>query len=62
MILNKPIIIRVSILDFSKFYIYEFWYEYVKEKYEDDVEFNYININFYIFKSKIMDIYKNIAK
>ncbi len=30
-ILNKSIIVKVSVLDLSKLYIYYFWYRYVKK-------------------------------
>ncbi|GBB93319.1 hypothetical protein RclHR1_02150006 [Rhizophagus clarus] len=38
--LNKPIIIGASVLGLSKLYMYEFWYGYVKEKYD-----NLFNLN-----------------
>ena len=33
--MNKPIYLGLSILDISKITMYEFWYDYVKIKYED---------------------------
>ena len=33
--MNKPIYLGLSILDISKITMYEFWYDYVKSKYED---------------------------
>ena len=32
---NKSVYLGMSILDISKTLIYEFWYDYVKPKYED---------------------------
>ena len=33
-IMNKPIYLRISILEISKILMYEFWYDYVKPKCE----------------------------
>ena len=33
--MNKPIYLVLSILDISKITMYEFWYDYVKIKYQD---------------------------
>ena len=33
--LNKPIYLCMSIVDISKRLMYEFWYDYIKPKYQD---------------------------
>ena len=33
--MNKPVYLGMSILDISKALMYEFWYDYVKPKYND---------------------------
>ena len=33
--MNKPIYLAMSILDISKTLMYEFWYDYIKPKYQD---------------------------
>ena len=36
--MNKPIYLGLSILDISKILMYEFWYDYMKPKYGNDVK------------------------
>ena len=33
--MNKPVYLGLSILEFSKIVVYDFWYNYVKPKYEE---------------------------
>ena len=33
--MNKPIYLEMSILDISKILMYEFWYNYIKPKYQN---------------------------
>ena len=35
--MDKPIYLRLSILEFSKILMYHFWYDYMKPKYNDNV-------------------------
>ena len=35
--MNKPIYLGQTILDISKTVMYEFWYDYIKPKYEDNL-------------------------
>ena len=37
--MNTPIYLELSILDISKILMYEFWYDYMKPKYGDNVKF-----------------------
>ena len=36
--MNKPIYLGLSILEISKTLMYEFWYDYMKPKYADNVK------------------------
>ena len=39
--LHKPIYLGLSILNISKILMYEFWYDYMKPKYNDNVKLCY---------------------
>ena len=41
--MNKPIYLGLSILDISKTLMYEFWYNYMKPKYGDNVKLCYMD-------------------
>ena len=41
--MNKPIYLRMSILDISKILMYEFWYDYIKLEYRDRAKLCYMD-------------------
>ena len=41
--MNKPIYVGMTILDISKTLMYEFWYGYLKPKYEDKIKLCYMD-------------------
>ena len=45
--MNKPIYLGLSILEISKILMYEFWYDYMKPKYGDNVIMNIKTEDFY---------------
>ena len=51
--MNKPIYLGLSILEISKTLMYEFWYDYMKPKYNDNVKLCYMDT-----ESLIMNIKK----
>ena len=59
--MNKPVYLDMSILDISKTLIYEFWYDYIKPKYEDAAKLCYVDTDSFIIHIKIEDFYENIA-
>ena len=59
--MNKPIYLGLSILDISKILIYEFWYDYMKPKYNDNVKLCYMDTDSFIMNIKTNDFYKDIA-
>ena len=59
--MNKPIYIGLSILEISKILMYEFWYDYIKPKYNDNVRFCYMDTDSFVMHIKTNDFYKDIA-
>ena len=59
--MNKPIYLGLSILEISKILMYEFWYDYMKPKYGNNVKLCYMDIDSFIMNIKTNDFYENIA-
>ena len=59
--MNKPIYLRLPILEISKLLMHEFWYDYIKPKYGDNVKLCYMDTDSFIMSIKAEDIYKDIA-
>ena len=59
--MNKPIYLRLSILEISKLLMYEFWYDYMKPKYGDNVKLCYMDTDSFIMNIKTEDFYKDVA-
>ena len=50
--MNKPIYLGSSILEISKTLMYEFWYDYMKPKYANNVKLCYIDTDSFIINIK----------
>ena len=48
----------MSILDISKTLMYEFWYDYIKPKYQDNAKLCHMDTDSFI---KTEDVYEDIA-
>ena len=59
--MNKLIYLALSILEISKTLMYEFWYDYMKPKYNDDVKLCYVETDSFIMNIKTNDFYEDIA-
>ena len=59
--INKPIYLGLSILEISKTLMYEFWYDYMKPKYGDNVKLCYMDTDSFIMHIKTEDFYNDIA-
>ena len=46
--MDKPIYLRQAILDISKTLMYEFWYDYLKPMYGDDIKLCYMDTDSFI--------------
>ena len=42
--MNKPVCLGLSILEISKTLMYEFWYDYIKPKYQNNAKLCYMDI------------------
>ena len=69
--MNKPIYLGMSILDISKTLMYEFWYDYIKPKYQrsctkrsctqNRAKLCYMDTDSFIIHIKTEDFYNEIA-
>ena len=60
--MNKPVDLRLSILDLNKTVKYEFWYDQVKQKYGENEKHCYMYTESLNTHVKIDDVYKDIAE
>ena len=51
--MNKPIYLGMSILDIRKTLMYEFWYDYIKAKYQDRAKLCYMNTGSFVIHIKL---------
>ena len=59
--MNKPVYLGISILDIRKTLMYEFWYDYIKPEYGDNVKLCYMNTDSFMMHIKTEDFYEDIA-
>ena len=59
--MNKQIYLGLSILEIRKILMYEFWYDYMKPKYDNDIKLCYMDTDSFIMDIKANDFYKDIA-
>ena len=50
--MNKPAYLGLSILGISKILMYEFWYDYIKSKHQNDAKLFYVDSNSFIIHCK----------
>ena len=63
--MNKPVYLCLSISEISKTLMYEFWYDYIKPKYQDNAKLRYMDTNSFIINIETeisMKILKMILK
>ena len=59
--MNKPIYLGLSILEISKILMYEFWYDYIKPKYNDNAKLCYMDMDSFIMNIKTNNFNEDIA-
>ena len=59
--MNKTVYLGLSILEISKTLMYEFWYDYIKPKYQDNAKLCYMDTDSFIIYIKTEDAYEDIA-
>ena len=59
--MNKPVYLSMSILHISKISMYEFWYDYIKRKYQQNAKLCYMDTDSLIIHIKTEDFYNDIA-
>ena len=59
--MNKPVYLGLSILEVSKTLMYEFWYDYIKPKYQNNAKLCYMDTDSFIINIKTKDFYEDIA-
>ena len=60
-LMNKPIAVGQAILDISKTLMYEFWYDYLKPKYHDNIKLCYMDTDSFVIYAETDDFFKDIS-
>ena len=61
-LMNKLLYLGLSILETSKIVMHEFWYDYIKPKYNKKAKLCYMDTDSFIIYVQTEDIYEDIAK
>ena len=59
--MNKPVYLSQVILDLSKIVMYEFHYDYMKPKYQENLKLCYMDIDSLVYNIKTEDFYSDIS-
>ena len=59
--MNKPVYLSFSILEIGETVMYEFWYDYIKPKYQGNAKLCYMDTDSFVIHIKTEDFYKDIA-
>ena len=57
-LMNKPVYLRLSVLELSKILMYELWYDFVKTKHVENSKLCYMNTDILIVCIKTHDFIK----
>ena len=59
--MTKPLYLGLPILEISKTLMYEFWYDYVKPKYQNNAKLCHMDTDSFIINIKTEDFYEHVA-
>ena len=59
--MNKLVYLGLSILEISKTLVYEFWYDYIKPKFQDNAKLCCMDTDSFIIHDKTETFYDDIA-
>ena len=59
--MNNLVYLGLSILEISKTLMYEFWYDYIKPKYQDNAKLCYMDTGSFIVHIKTEDVSEELA-
>ena len=59
--MNKPVYLGLSKLEVSETLMYEFWHDYIKQKYQQNAKLCYTDRDVFIIHIKIEDFYEGIS-
>ena len=59
--MNQPVYLGLSVSEISKTLMYEFWYDYIKPKYQNSAKLCYMDTDSFIIYIKTEDLYEDIA-
>ena len=60
--MNKPVYLRLSILELSKILMHEFWYDHAKPQCGKKAKLRYIDTDSFIVYIKTSNVQKDIAE
>ena len=60
--MNKPVYLGLSVLALSEILMHEFWYDYIKPKYDKKAKLCYMDTNIFIVYIKTDDIYRGVTE
>ena len=59
--MNKLVCLGMSVLDISKTLMYEFWYDYIKPKHQNNAKLCYMDTDSFIIHIKTENVYEGFA-